>query len=280
MAARRSAFVALMIHTSTGSVRVPPRRRTVRSSMTLSSLAWSGSLRSPTSSRKMVPVWAAWKSPDLACWAPVNAPRSKPKSSDSMSVSGIAAQLTATNGRAARGPWRCRRLATSPLPAPVSPDRSTAGNRPVLAAPRRSRRMLARTASMAGLAPSNASGALMRPVSYPGLRVVHPPGSGSEDDAGARRRSHELARHGHLHGDDRVEAGAVHGNNVVGIDRLELDHRLGNDLVGSRSKVKAAEDRVNLLDARHLLRLAHGVDDARVAARRDDDEPPVLYQEH
>src|SRR5215470_80616 len=132
----------------------------------------------------MVPVWAAWNSPGLACWAPVNAPRSKPKSSDSMSVSGMAAQLTATKGRAARGPWRCRRFATSPLPAPVSPDSSTAGNRPVPAAPRRSRRMLARRVSMAGLAPSNTSGALIRAVSYLSLRVGHPARSGAEDAAG------------------------------------------------------------------------------------------------
>src|SRR5262252_7201767 len=215
MASRRSALVALITHTSTGSVRVPPRRRTVRSSTTLSSLAWSGSLSSPTSSRKMVPVWAAWNSPGLACWAPVNAPRSKPKSSDSMSVSGMAAQLTATKGRAARGPWRCRRLATSPLPAPVSPDSSTAGNRPVPAALRRSRRMLARRVSMAGLAPSNTSGALIRAVSYLSLRVGYPARSGAEDAAGALRRRHELARQGHLHGDDRVEASAAHGHAAV-----------------------------------------------------------------
>src|SRR5262245_5396476 len=163
----------------------------------------------------MVPVWAAWNSPGLACWAPVNAPRSKPKSSDSMSVSGMAAQLTATKGRAARGPWRCRRLATSPLPAPVSPDSSTAGNRPVPAVPRRSRRMLARRVSMAGLAPSNTSGALIRAVSYLSLRVGHPARSGTEDAAGALRRRHELARRGHLHGDDRVEASAVHGHAAV-----------------------------------------------------------------
>src|SRR5215510_1666787 len=50
----------------------------------------------------MVPVWAAWNSPGLACWAPVNAPRSKLKSSDSMSVSGMAAQLTATKARRPR----------------------------------------------------------------------------------------------------------------------------------------------------------------------------------
>src|SRR5262249_9198181 len=150
-----------------------------------------------------------------AWWAPVNAPRSKPKSSDSMSVSGMAAQLTATKGRAARGPWRCRRLATSPLPAPVSPDSSTAGNRPVAAVPRRSRRMLARRVSMAGLAPSNTSGALIRAASYLSLRVGHPARAGAEDAAGALRRRHELARHDQLHGADRVEAEAGHGHAAV-----------------------------------------------------------------
>ena len=39
--------------------------------------------------------------PGLALMAPVNAPRSWPNSSDSSSVSGSAAQLTATNGHAA-----------------------------------------------------------------------------------------------------------------------------------------------------------------------------------
>src|SRR5262249_51790662 len=84
-----------------GLVPVLPRRRTDRSSMTLSSLAWSASGSRPISSRKIVPRWAAWKRPALASLASVKAPRSKPNISDSRRVSGMAAQLTSTNGPAA-----------------------------------------------------------------------------------------------------------------------------------------------------------------------------------
>src|SRR2546428_567132 len=59
MATRRSSLVAVTIHTSTGSSRGAPSRRTIRSSRTLSSLAWSASGNSPTSSRQIVPPCAA-----------------------------------------------------------------------------------------------------------------------------------------------------------------------------------------------------------------------------
>ena len=59
------------------------------------------------------------------CTAPVKAPRTWPKSSLSSSVSGSAAQSTATNGAlAARAvAWMAR--ATSSLPVPLSPRTST-----------------------------------------------------------------------------------------------------------------------------------------------------------
>ena len=65
-----------------------------------------------------------------ASTAPVNAPFSWPNSSLSSSVSGIAAQLTATNGPVARGELRrgCAR-ATSSLPVPLSPSSSTVASR-------------------------------------------------------------------------------------------------------------------------------------------------------
>jgi hypothetical protein len=50
MAVARSSLLAVTIQTSTGSLRVLPRRRTARSSSALSSLAWSASGRRPTSS--------------------------------------------------------------------------------------------------------------------------------------------------------------------------------------------------------------------------------------
>ena len=57
--------------------------------------------------------------------APVKAPFSWPNSSLSSSVSGIAAQFTATNGPLARGESSWMARATSSLPVPVSPRIST-----------------------------------------------------------------------------------------------------------------------------------------------------------
>ena len=57
--------------------------------------------------------------------APVNAPFSWPKISLSSSVSGIAAQLIATNGNVARGLSSWIVCATSSLPVPDSPQIST-----------------------------------------------------------------------------------------------------------------------------------------------------------
>ena len=57
--------------------------------------------------------------------APVNAPFSWPNSSLSSSVSVNAAQLSLTNGAAARGDTACSRDANTSLPTPVSPSSST-----------------------------------------------------------------------------------------------------------------------------------------------------------
>ena len=57
--------------------------------------------------------------------APVNDPFSWPNSSDSISSSGIAAQLTCTNRWPARGLLRWIVRATSSLPTPLSPSSST-----------------------------------------------------------------------------------------------------------------------------------------------------------
>ena len=56
---------------------------------------------------------------------PVKAPRSWPNSSASSSVSGKAAQLTATKAFAARGLRSCSARATSSLPVPLSPRMTT-----------------------------------------------------------------------------------------------------------------------------------------------------------
>ena len=61
---------------------------------------------SPTSSRNSVPPCAASKRPTRSRVAPENAPRTWPKSSLSASSRGMAAQLSSTNGPAARRLWR------------------------------------------------------------------------------------------------------------------------------------------------------------------------------
>ena len=63
--------------------------------------------------------------PGLRATAPVKAPFSWPKSSVSSSVSGIAAQLMATNGASARGLSAWSERANSSLPVPLSPSSST-----------------------------------------------------------------------------------------------------------------------------------------------------------
>ena len=68
---------------------------------------------------------ASSKQPARRSAAPVNAPFSWPKISLSISVSGIAAQFTATNGRDLRGLRSCSVRATSSLPVPLSPVIST-----------------------------------------------------------------------------------------------------------------------------------------------------------
>ena len=68
-----------------------------------------------------MPPSAASKRPSRFLTAPVNAPRSCPKSSASMSDGGTAAQLTTTKGRSRRALRSCSMRATSSLPVPLSP---------------------------------------------------------------------------------------------------------------------------------------------------------------
>jgi hypothetical protein len=69
----------------------------------------------------MVPPSASAKRPSRLTVAPVNAPRSWPKNSLSMSAAGMAAQFTLTSGLSLRvlAAWRAR--AKSSFPVPVSP---------------------------------------------------------------------------------------------------------------------------------------------------------------
>ena len=117
--------MAAITRTSTSTVCDPPTRSNRRSCSTRSSFACMASGISPISSRKMVPPCASSKRPLRWPTAPVNAPFSWPNSSLSSSVSGRAAQLTATNGLPRRGDASWMARATSSLPVPVSPKIST-----------------------------------------------------------------------------------------------------------------------------------------------------------
>ena len=72
-----------------------------------------------------MPPSASSNFPRRAATAPVNAPRSWPNSSLSMSSAGTAAQLSFTNGPSRRRECSCRARATSSLPEPFSPVTST-----------------------------------------------------------------------------------------------------------------------------------------------------------
>ena len=72
-----------------------------------------------------MPPCAASILPAVVLIAPVNAPFSCPNSSLSSSVSGIAAQLIATNAPLARGLASCSPRASSSLPVPDAPSSST-----------------------------------------------------------------------------------------------------------------------------------------------------------
>ena len=103
--------------------RRPARSASLRARAGSSPAATSG--RSPISSRNSVPRCAISNLPGLRATAPVNAPFSWPNSSVSSSVSGIAAQLIATNGASARSLSACSERANSSLPVPLSPSSST-----------------------------------------------------------------------------------------------------------------------------------------------------------
>ena len=103
----------------------PPTRRNFRSSSTRNNLACISVLVEDISSRNRIPPSATSIRPGLRFVAPVKAPASCPKSSDSIIVSGSAAQLMGTKGLSARGPAMRMTLAIISLPVPVSPVMST-----------------------------------------------------------------------------------------------------------------------------------------------------------
>ncbi len=118
-------LVAAITRTSTWIVFCEPMRSTSPSWSTRSTLAWVRRLMSPTSSRKIVPLWASSNLPICFSVAPVKEPFSCPNSSLSISSSGMAAQLTCTKASSLRRLLRWMARATSSFPTPLSPVMST-----------------------------------------------------------------------------------------------------------------------------------------------------------
>ena len=110
-----------MILTSISIFVFPPTRSILPSSIARKTLACAWILISPISSRNRIPLSACSNLPILCLTAPVNDPFSCPKSSDSISSCGIAAQFTSTRSLCTRSLCLCISPATNSLPVPFSP---------------------------------------------------------------------------------------------------------------------------------------------------------------
>ena len=88
-------------------------------------------------------------------------------------------------------------------------------------------------------------------------------------------RGHDqFRRHPPLNGHDGVPAGAVHGDEIIGVDLLEGSHGFGDDF--RRRQMPITYHSVDFVDARDLLELTDGVDNPCMATRRDDHQTAVL----
>ena len=80
---------------------------------------------------------------------------------------------------------------------------------------------------------------------------------------------------------DRLDAGAVHRHDDVGIDADQIIDRARDALGRRAAQMEAADHRVHLVHASDLARVHHRVDHARVAARGEHDQPlaaQVIHQ--
>ena len=118
-------LVAATMRTSVFIIFCPPTRMYSPVSSTLSRRACVAMGSSPTSSRKIVPLFAMPKYPSLSPTAPVNEPFSCPKSSLSMVPSGMEPQFMAKYLSLRLGllSWITRGMIS--FPTPLSPTIST-----------------------------------------------------------------------------------------------------------------------------------------------------------
>src|SRR6266853_458256 len=121
----RSRLVAEISRTSTLTGLRAPTGSTSPSWIARRSLTCAAGGSSPTSSRNSVPPEASTNLPVWRSVAPVKAPFSWPNRIDSTRLSGIAPQLTATNGFDLRSPLPWMARANNSLPTPDSPSTST-----------------------------------------------------------------------------------------------------------------------------------------------------------
>ena len=72
-------------------------------------------------------------------------------------------------------------------------------------------------------------------------------------------------------GFDEPRPGAVHGDDYIRIERFEFGNDTAHIIIVSCKQMESPHDRMHLADSRNLHRLAHGIDNAHMTARRDDD---------
>ena len=125
MALERFTFVAHTIRTLVFSTSDEPTRRYSPFSKTRNRRACVGRGNSATSSRNIVPPLASLKYPLRSLTAPVKAPLTCPKSSESMVPSGMAPQFTAMYLPCLRTLFVCIIFGKNSLPTPLSPVMST-----------------------------------------------------------------------------------------------------------------------------------------------------------
>ena len=74
---------------------------------------------------------------------------------------------------------------------------------------------------------------------------------------------------------DEIQPAAMHRDQHIGLERLDLADDLLEVIGRRRSEMEAADDGVNLLDARDFLGLLHRIDDADMAAGTDHDQTHI-----
>ena len=105
-----------------------PRRRTLPCSSTVSSLACRPWGEQPDLVEEERPAVGEMEEPRLGLTGVGESAPLVPEQLGLERVSGIAAQLSSTNGPLARGPERCISRARRPFPRPVSPGLKSAGD--------------------------------------------------------------------------------------------------------------------------------------------------------